>query len=267
MPHATTRQATGLALTVFGVLSSGAQLLSMGTQWAVPTLAATAVCVLVGVALFVRSQPDRDHAFRLLARLLQPPRSPQLTVRMVNNEAELHQVSLIDDEHYRDENITHDTLLAWWRAYPHGVWTLRDRGKCLGAIGFWPLKKGPFEEIVKGKRTEQQISAQSIDKQSQKRLWYIGGIVVAKCVRKPQALRELIRTAVTEWISCPEIAGQIDMVAIAYSKEGAEMLDRFGFAVTAKDVGTVHGHPVYARYGIDIDAIREEIARLTPASS
>lgn len=256
-------RAKAIAITAFGVLSSAAQLVGMGPQWAIPTLAATLACVVIGVVLYIRSQPNPDHALRLLRRLLGRRVRSKLSVKMVGSETELLQVTAIDDEHYSEENISHETLLAWWRAYPRGVWTLRDRGKCLGAIGFWPLKKGPFNEVVRGLRSEHQISGSSIERGNIKSFWYIGGIVVAKSVRQPRALADLIQLSVMEWIGGGDVPSSISLTAIAYTLEGEQMLLDFGFDVSARKGTTTHGYAVFVRHGIDVDAVRDEISGLS----
>ncbi len=259
------RYLAGIAITAFSVLGGGAQLLSMGLYWTLLTVLGTLGCVAVGLIISYQARRGADHAHRLLRKLLRPLRSTSFTVRPVTTEEQLLLVNRIDDEHYQDENIPHATLVAWWKAYPRGLWILYERGNCVGALGLWPIKKGPFAELLKGTRIESEISGSAIERCPKKPRWYVGGIVLAKHVRRPKALQQLIQTSLIDWISSEDLTAAVDVVAIAYTDEGRAMLDDLGFSIATSSDKSRHRHPVYFRNAVKVEEIKALAKALEPS--
>jgi Acetyltransferase (GNAT) family len=239
------KQLLGLGLTALGAVGGAAQILNMGWRWAVPTLLIASLCALIGLLLLYRSKGGSLVAVTSLRRALGNVPPSKMVVRRVSTEAELREVSELDAVAYGQDGITFEALRTWWKCYPRGVWALWADGRCVGGIGFWPMKIGPFRELTRGRRTEAEITANAFDRSPQRAHWYIGGIFLQRKYQGTGAVLDLLRTAVSEWAASGDLTVQVEVAAIASSDDGEKLLRRFGFHMSASARESVHRHSVF----------------------
>lgn len=255
----------GIMLTVFGFVGGLAQVFSLGLSWAMVTFLGTVACTLAAAFVHRKSGPSSSYAISVLDHLHPRAVDNRFEVRRVDSEPELREVSELDAEAYDSDGISFEELRVWWRAYPRGIWGLWHQGTCVGGIGFWPLKKGPYEALLRGRKSERELKTSTFDRSERRSYWYIGGIFI-----KPQAKRGigmLVNVSVSEWLSSNDLASDISIAAIATSPNGEAMLRRFGFRKSATESETIHRHSIYALCNIDIITLQRRLKDVAPNGS
>ena len=177
--------------------------------------------------------------------------SVPIIYRSIQNEEELRSLWEFDFTAYGEAGLSWDIFLSWWKAFPEGIHGVFSGDIIIGAIGMWPLRSSSYNLMSSGKMSEKDISPADFNLDSDlKRHWYISGIVLREEWRRTGPIGALIFTAV-ERLGVLSNLDRVDLCAIASTKEGMRMLDRFGFS--SRSIKTSDGHPIYISSDLVLD--------------
>lgn len=173
--------------------------------------------------------------------------------RSLRDEGEVRAVSELEDRLYNEENVELSVLYDWFRENRNGVLGLFTRNeKLVGAIGFWPLKEAAFRQLRRGEIGENQIRSEDIVSardESDCPCWYLSSLSAEPdCINRGYVLLLLFDVGyrmLRMYEERPDL--RIQIVSLAYSQNGARLLERFGFNVVRDGRESRHGHDVYLR--------------------
>jgi hypothetical protein len=171
-------------------------------------------------------------------------------VKHVENEANLQCIYQIEQQEYGVGTIlSFESVLSWWKRYPHGAYQLQQDWNIIGGMGIWPLSETAFQDLAQGRLEERGITAEHvIEARNPAPLtcWYIADVILADKYRrtKDHLAIVLLEGALRTWLSNENLAARIKLCALAYSEQGRSLLKRMGFDNCAK---SPDGHEVYVR--------------------
>ena len=190
-----------------------------------------------------------DNATSSALDLIGPAEDAQLRVRYVETRGELHALWQIDDEAYERASIPYDTFERWWAAYPPGLKGLFAGSDVMGAIGIWPLSKTWAASFCTGTVKEHDLPIETLRRFRSRAAdhWYISGIVLKQHLRGTEAVKTLLSEGLWLWAKREECRFPAEVLALAYSKKGEELLRRFAFSLFLSSGQTADGIPMYRR--------------------
>jgi hypothetical protein len=258
----------GFIFSAFSLISAFFSVfsLSYGLQYAVFF---TTVLCLFGAIFFYRKVRQHQDAVKLITKSFgYIPESQKFYARAAQNTGEVLEAHLIDKEVWGETAFSKELLTAWWKTYPEGLRVLYEKkadsaDKMIGLMGIWPIKKQIFGEILEGTRTDLQFSAKHICTTNKKIYWYIGAIIVNKKYQRTSATAILLLDALKNWYLQVKDETSISICATAYSKDGENIIKRFGLHKVRDDV---EGYPFYAMLDFQPAKLRENVSRVLRAA-
>jgi transcriptional regulator with XRE-family HTH domain len=165
----------------------------------------------------------------------------------IPSQAALFDLWKIDEEGYGSDSIGFEQFVEMWRAFPNGLHVLYLDDEIVGAMGIWPLSKRCAANLVAGKISEREIKGASLKASANRpaSTWYISGIVLKKKFMGGRAIRVLLPAALSAWFNLP-IKFPCQLLAIASSAQGENLLKRFRFFRMQHGQDMPDGHPLYA---------------------
>lgn len=249
-------------MAAFAFISSFFQVLSLDPILKLAVFGGTLFC---GIGAFVayRQVKGHDAAVQSVEAVFRnrPKGLSTFEVHKLRNEGEVKAFWGLDQDSFGEASISYDHFLGWWRAFPNGIYALFDDGEMVGGIGVWPLRKKAFDEFMHGMRSEHEIVGRSIvatTTYASRPYWYIGGILVNGKYRKSNAVRVLLAEALVAWYEEVKNEACVSLVTLAYSRDGAAMLQRFGFNRYLEPESVKDRHPIY----VLLDAKPSDLQRL-----
>jgi len=210
------------------------------------TLGGTLLCGFIAFYLFKVSRQYNENAICALTEII--PDKNNVVVRPAVTEAEVRDVWKIDLETFQEQAVPLETGISWWRKYSCGIYALFKNNILEGYISFWPLSKTAFFDFCDGKRKESEISNRNIIKPNnltKETYWYLGSIVLKSRLRRTKIVSYLILESIHQWLNNFSLDSQINLCALAYSKEGEKLLQKFGFIKYSDGTQNVHKFSVY----------------------
>ena len=225
----------GFVLGTFSVISAVFSIVAIEQAWiSYAALTCTGLAIIISALFFFRAR-EFDNALKDLNKALERTAlgSSDFELRTLKNEAELKEIWQISQSIYGETNVEFDKVLSWWKCYPKGVYVLYQQFTVVGYLSLWPLRKQAFNDILAGKRRERAITARSIcaeNYQKPRTHWYISNIVIRGKYRKTVAIKILILESLRRWITEAKFDSGVKLCALAYSKDGEQLLRGFGFS-------------------------------------
>ena len=166
------------------------------------------------------------------------------------NDNEIKIMHGFEKNAFNNESVNCDNFLSWWKQYNKGVFLLRCCGRVVAGLDIWPVNQETYQCLLNLTTDETQLRGEinmisHKDESSEKRFWYIGGIILSKHVIYKQKLFSyiLIEEALKLWLNdsnFPE--GKIHICAAGYSKGGQRLLLKMNF----KELSPSNiKHPIY----------------------
>jgi ribosomal protein S18 acetylase RimI-like enzyme len=173
---------------------------------------------------------------------------PKVLVRPAMKE-DLALISKWEARCFHDSSLNAEGLLEWWITYPEGIKVLSVDNKAVGAIGIWPVREDTFSELKNGAIDETDIPSGGIIAQKEclrvrHSYWYIGSIILSPAYQRKGLSILLINNAIKDWLLKGNLAESVDLCAIAYSREGVLLLEKFRFNSCGRSKS---GHIIYYR--------------------
>jgi|GEM_PF-2270905 len=172
------------------------------------------------------------------------------SVRNIQSTEELEQLWQIDLEAYQEACITLDEFYGWWDRYEPGLKVLFRGEKVVGAFGLWPLTSKIAKRFKEGEMREGDLHPfELLDSDSCKtRYWYVSGIVLRPELRKSPKTNPivmLLTVGLNIWLESGHLDFPVEVSAIAYSKEGQRLLERFGYIKIRDICNSSDPYPLY----------------------
>ena len=165
----------------------------------------------------------------------------------IRSPAELKTLWAIDDSAYGETSITFDHFLSLWKAYPPGLRVLFCDDQIIGAIGIWPVTSRWAEKMKNAQLKESQLNARVIHEAAKNpaKFWYVTGIVLREDWMGTSAIKPLLDGGIGSWIEKGKIAYPCEIAALAYSKAGNLLLNRFKFYTVQHASDMPDKYPLY----------------------
>lgn len=201
------------------------------------TFGVISVGVMLAAVGVYRSRRLRDT--RIIEKW-DPPGSkftndPSLIIRYVADEFEIEQ--LAKTENYGGHGETNlPQVKEWWHAYQRGNVLALYKGKIVGGIDVWPLKKSAYSDMLRGRLGEDGLTAQHLAAVSRRRnesYWYIGSISLSMVWKNGQARKELLLRLLVNTLLLWRANSPVypaNFIALVWTPEGMNLLRRNGFA-------------------------------------
>lgn len=172
------------------------------------------------------------EAYLAIADILRP--NPEYSIQHIATVDQLHELWTIDDDAYGDCSIPFPVFRDWWERYPVGNTIVLSDNVIAASFGLWPISEGTATSFIEGRIKESDIEPVSLEEcdQQPQRYWYASGVVLRLPYRntvKANPIKPLLSTALSLWIGSDRISYSTQVLALSYSLEGKNMLNRFGF--------------------------------------
>jgi hypothetical protein len=159
--------------------------------------------------------------------------SNSIEVRFAREE-ELLIVSEMERKVFHGRSLRAERLREWWKVYPKGVHLLILDGAIAGAMGIWPLREPVFLDLTSGGLKEASIRMEEIITLSEngdtpQPFWYFASIILREDCRGQGVSKTLSTRAIANWIQNANLADNLDLCALAFSKKGENWLRKNGF--------------------------------------
>lgn len=199
------------------------------------------------IVTFEKKDPYTYATNQALNIFLPDKSDDKLHVEEIKSPGLLYDLWKIDSAAYEHNSISFNLFLEWWKAKPTGLKALFYNSDVVGAVGIWPISKKWAEELKRGhgKESEMPLSALIKYKTKPTQFWYISGIVLTPDLRGTSAIKILLEGAIHSWITQEKHHFPLELLALAYSKEGEALLKRFGFFLQLKAGQTKDNMPLY----------------------
>lgn len=230
------------------------------TYTLIPPFLALTLTILTGWIYY-----SREKRKLYTPRSWDPPmshfyRDEYLEFCYINEPREI--IELAETENYGSRGKTDVSIVTkWWAAYKYGNVIAKYRGKIIGGIDIWPLRKKTYQEILSGQLGDEDLRA---DHFSTRRLkygsyWYAASVSLAAVWRQKRERRELLLrlliNAFELWLSrAPNYPAHIS--AIAWTIEGKNYLHHLGFK---PHIDSKHPDPEDTIYTITFTSIDDAI--------
>jgi hypothetical protein len=249
--------------SAFSLISAFFSVFSLNTRLQYAVFFTTVLCLLVTLFFYIKVREHQDAVKLIINSFRYLPENKRFYARAAQNLGEVLEAHLIDKEVWGETAFSKDLLVSWWKAYPKGLIVLYEKredgaDKMIGLMGIWPIKKQTFNEILEGIRTDLQFSAKHIST-NKKTYWYIGAIIVNKKYQRTSATAILLLETLRNWYLQVKDESSISICATAYSKDGENIIKRFGLYKFRDDV---EGYPLYVMLDFEPAKLRENVSRV-----
>jgi hypothetical protein len=267
LPALSTRvlKALGIVFAFFSATSGFFQALELSAPYRIATLALTLVFG-AGTIVVLRMVKAHANAITAVRRIVdQVPRSTELRVGPIQDEAQLRELWELDTDSYGPASIDFKLFSTWWGRYNSGVHALFSDDRIVGGFGLWPLCQKPFQDLLSGIRRERDLTARAIESARLGRplkCWYISGIVLNTTRRKTEAVRVLLAGCLAHWLQVIGTAPHVSVCALAMSPDGEMLLRRFQFHCYRRAEESIERFPVYARLRATPDELEHLLRHL-----
>jgi hypothetical protein len=195
---------------------------------------ATASALMDGKIQLSATPLDNPHLSAIheaLRHIEGPQTETKLKMGEIRSPAELKDLWAIDNTAYGDANITFEHFLALWKAFPLGLRVLFFENEIMGAIGIWPVSCHWAERLQAARRKEAQLNSNMVRQQapSPTQCWYVTGIVLREQLIGSRGSKMLLKDGLGSWLKMAKIQYPCQILALAYSKHGKRLLERFQF--------------------------------------
>jgi hypothetical protein len=220
---------------ILGGVATIAGILSMSVYFIV-TIAAVAFVLLTTWAFLYIDQKQLPDI---------PCDNDGLVIRPIKTAAEFKLVDEIYHNCFGESSVPTEVLKSWWLSYHKGIIGLFFDSEIVGGLSIWSLNDSTFDNIRKGHIKEREILSSSIDNLT-KNKWYISEIAIIKEHRNLKTLGEFL-TCIVDYLN-NEIGQNYPatILALAYSKEGRNLLKRTGFIMELNADQTPDKQPLYS---------------------
>jgi DNA-binding winged helix-turn-helix (wHTH) protein len=169
----------------------------------------------------------------------------------IESSEQLTQLWEIDKSAYQDASITLQEFLRWWEAYPFGNKVLFRNDQVVGSFGLWPLTVEQAHDFKGGLIREGDLVPNLCDvvKQNGASHWYASGIVLRPELRgavKTNPVATLLSVGLTLWLESGHTAFPVEILSLAYSSAGQNLLSRFGFIQLRQVCSERDPYPLYS---------------------
>ena len=174
-----------------------------------------------------------------------------LVVRHIHTSEELTQLWGIDKEAYEEASITLGEFLSWWEIYDFGNKVLFHGDTIIGSFGLWPLSDEYARGFKAGTIREGDLLPLGVGDVANTgaHQWYASGIVLRPELRglvKANPVAQLLTVGLNLWIESNHIAWPVEVIALGYSPEGQNMLERFSFVMIKERCSNDDPYPLYS---------------------
>jgi len=162
-------------------------------------------------------------------------------------------------------------VFEWWRRYPRGNWLAEFRGRIVGGVDVWPLKKAIYERLRAGRIGEEHIKRTSLAPKPDSdtgSYWYVASISLDLRMRhqrlRKAVLAKLVETMLEQNFLPSVTAYPAHVIALIWTTQGENIANRSGFRYVGKRVSEEHAaaEPIYEIVFPDETSIRAMIERL-----
>jgi hypothetical protein len=161
-------------------------------------------------------------------------------------------------------------VFRWWTIYPSGNWVVEYRGRVVGGVDLWPLKKDVYDGLHAGQLGEEDIDRHSLAPQPDTdtgTYWYVGSISIDLRMRhrryRQAVLAKLVETMLTDNFLPSVTAYPAHVLALIWTKQGQNIAARSGFTLVGERVSAhVAPEPIYEAVFADRAAVLEQAARI-----
>jgi hypothetical protein len=162
-------------------------------------------------------------------------------------------------------------VFDWWRKYPRGNWLAEFRGRIVGGVDIWPLKKAVYERLRAGRIGEEHIKRTSIAPKPDSdtgSYWYVASISLDLRLRhqrlRKAVLAKLVETMLEQNFLPSVSAYPAHVIALIWTTQGENIANRSGFRYVNKRVSEEHAaaEPIYEIVFPDEASIRAMIERI-----
>jgi DNA-binding XRE family transcriptional regulator len=191
--------------------------------------------------------PHLSALYEALRLIENPQTDTNLRMGEIRSPAELRDLWAIDNTAYGDANITFEHLLALWKAFPLGLRVLFFENEIMGAIGIWPVSCRWAERLQAGRLKEAQLNSRMVRQQAGKptEYWYVTGIVLREQLIGSRGSKMLLRDGLGSWLRQADIQYPCQILALAFSKHGKRLLERFQFFRVQDEITMPDKCPLY----------------------
>jgi hypothetical protein len=165
-------------------------------------------------------------------------------VAPIESEDRLREIWQINCELYGEGALPLETYVRWWKKYPPSVHALWFNGRIEGGITIWPLRPKRFRSLLRGEGGLDTRDFYALGEAAQCRHWFVSGILIRPDARSPEAVRYLLIRALRTGLETSKQHFSGSICAMAYSVQGAKLLERFGFVRRKRSMPG--GYPIYA---------------------
>lgn len=152
-----------------------------------------------------------------------------MQIQGVRTEIELRRIYDAGVSLYGADSLPWKMFLDWWRAYPDGPTVLLDHGFILiGGVDLWPLTPDAYTRLCSPDWSEQFLTAHSFAPAATCAHWYCSGAMVMPDYQHTSALKHLLYGTITRWLRQVRHEEPISVAAIATSRQGGVVMERFG---------------------------------------
>lgn len=153
--------------------------------------------------------------------------------RYAQNYNDLRIVSEMEKEVFGEETLPLEQLKKWWDVYRNGVSLIIQNAHIIGSMGIWPLREDAFYKILSFKikekdHLENEIINRNILKKNHQ-FWYFASIILHNDYRKKGFSKFFISYILNNWIINAELANNLQLGSIAFTEEGAIILEKLHF--------------------------------------
>jgi hypothetical protein len=152
------------------------------------------------------------------------------SVRHPRTEEGVRHIGMLDREEYGESSVSIEGLLAWYHAYPKGVWLLCKKG-IVGGLGLWPVTEAAFEELVQGRYKETDLKSKHICSEGKPfSRWYLADLIVDRQNRNRGRGILLAEKAIEDWLNGDEVPadGVVELCSLGMTAPGKNLLRSFG---------------------------------------
>lgn len=168
-------------------------------------------------------------------------------VDYISNTDDLKELWEMDVEAYGECAFTFEEYKKWWETYKEGLTALYINNRIVAAYGIWPISRSTMEHLKNGEIKESAIKPLNLweGKVDAAQHWYIAGIVSRKAYAK-RILATLINVGFVQWLSTKHVQYPVEILAIAMSPNGRNIMERFGFKKIRELYNSETPYPLYS---------------------
>ena len=200
----------------------------------------------------IQKLPPLDDKFwksRLLNYIDAMSAELEITVQHIHNTDELRKSREIAASVFGEEMIPFSIEYTWWEAFEFGYKALYCGDEMVGVLTIHPVEEESANQFCNGQIMTEKLSIKTVASCQEQpcSIWYASGLFLKDIFRgsKRNPIYQLLSIGMNMWMESPYVTFPVKILALAVSKEGEKILERFSFIRAKEGAQMAGGYPLY----------------------